>query len=60
MKVKINKDFKDKYTGERYTAGDVKEFDDDRAAELLADPRALVSEVKEAKKAKKPLSKKKK
>lgn len=59
MKIKINKDFKDKYTGERYTAGNVKEFDDNRAAELLADPRTLVSEVKEAKKAKKPLSKKK-
>lgn len=48
MKLKIEKEFKDKYTGEKYTAGSEVEFEDERAKELLSDSRELVSEVKEA------------
>ncbi len=47
MKVRIEKTFTDKYTQERREAGSIVDFDDDRAAELLADPRKVVSEVKE-------------
>jgi hypothetical protein len=47
MKVRIERTFVDKYTQERREAGSIVEFDDDRAAELLADPRNVVSEVKE-------------
>ena len=47
MKVRIEKTFTDRYTGERREAGSIVEFDDNRAAELLADPRQVVSEVKE-------------
>ena len=47
MKVKIEKTFKDKYTGEQRIAGSVVDFEDSRAAELLADPRKVVSSVKE-------------
>jgi hypothetical protein len=47
MKVRIEKTFTDKHTGERREAGSIVEFDDERAAELLADPRQVVSEVKE-------------
>ncbi len=46
MKVRIEKTFTDKHTGERREAGSIVEFDDERAAELLADPRQVVSEVK--------------
>lgn len=49
MKVRIERTFVDKYTQERREAGSIVEFDDDRAAELLADPRNVVSEVKEEK-----------
>lgn len=38
--------FNDKYTGVEYKVGDVVPFDKTRAAELLADPRKLVSETK--------------
>lgn len=47
MKLKIEKEFKDKYTGKKYKAGDTVEFKEERAKELLSDDRALVSEVKE-------------
>lgn len=47
MKVRIERTFTDKYTKERREAGSIVEFDDKRAAELLADPRKVVSEVKE-------------
>lgn len=46
MKLKIEKVFKDKNTGERYDIGKVIEFEEDRAKELLSDERHLVSEVK--------------
>lgn len=51
MKVKIEKTFTDKYTGERREAGSIVDFAEDRAAELLADPREVVSAVKEEEKA---------
>ena len=47
MKVRIEKTFTDKYTGEKREAGSIVDFEDERAAELLADPRQVVSEVKE-------------
>ena len=47
MKVRIEKTFNDKYTGEKREAGSIVDFEDERAAELLADPRQVVSEVKE-------------
>lgn len=60
MKVRIEKTFTDKHTGERREAGSIVDFNDERAAELLADPRQVVSEVKaegqEPKKAEKPKS----
>lgn len=54
MKVRIEKTFVDKYTQERREAGSIVEFDDDRAAELLADPRKVVSEIKEEEKGQEP------
>ena len=56
MKLKIEKNFTDKYNGEKYEAGSEVEFEDDRAKELLDDPRELVTQVK----AKKPAKKSKK
>lgn len=50
MKLVILKEFKDKNTAEVYQAGDVKEFEDARAEELLADPRELVKKNVEKKK----------
>lgn len=50
MKLKIEKPFKDKYTGEMYEAGKEVDFEDDRAEEILSDARGLVAKVKEAKK----------
>lgn len=49
MKLKIVKEFKDKYTGEKYTPGDVKEFEDERAKEILSDSRKLVVKIQEKK-----------
>lgn len=49
MKLKIEKVFTDKFTSETYAVGDVKDFEDARAKELLKDSRKLVSEVKEVK-----------
>ena len=60
MKLKIEADFYDRITGELHKAGAVAEFDEDRAAELLADKRGLVSKAPDPKKtpAKKPAKKK--
>lgn len=61
MKLKIEKEFTDKFTGETYKVDDVKEFEEARAKELLDDPRNLVTQVKEEKKEdKKSTSKKSK
>lgn len=45
MKLKIEIGFTDKYTGQKYNAGEEVVFEDERAKELLADERKLVSEV---------------
>jgi hypothetical protein len=47
MKLKINIEFRDKFNGTKYTKDSIVEFSDDRAKELLADKRKLVSKVKE-------------
>lgn len=57
MKLKIEKVFTDKFTSETYAVGDVKDFEDARAKELLNDSRKLVSEVKEVKEVKEPIKK---
>ena len=44
--LKVEKVFKDKITGELYKVGQIIEVSEDRAKELLADGRGLVSEVK--------------
>lgn len=49
MKLKIEKEFVDKITNAKYKVGDVVEFEDDRAKELVSDFRKLVSKVKEEK-----------
>ena len=51
MKVKINKAFTDKYTGEAYKVGQVVEVTETRAKELLGDARKLVDLVEEKPKA---------
>lgn len=56
MKLKIEKEFTDKYTGKKYKVGDVVEFEEERAKELLSDSRELVSKVTEE--AEKPAEKK--
>lgn len=48
MKLRIEIPFTDKHTGEKYKVGDVKEFALNRANELLADKRNLVSAIEEA------------
>ena len=58
MKLKINIKFTDKITGEKYKDGSIVEFEDERAKELLADKRNLVSEIEEE--SKKPGRKRKK
>lgn len=50
MKLKILVTFTDKYSGMVYHAGDIEEFEDKRAKELLADDRKLVAKVKTEKK----------
>lgn len=64
MKLKIEKEFTDKYTGQKYKVGEKAIFKDERAKELLSDSRELVSQVEdeeEAKEAsKKPAKKSKK
>lgn len=49
MKLTILRQFQDKNTAEVYKGGDVKEFEDARAEELLADPRGLVDKYIEKK-----------
>lgn len=59
MQLKIKKAFKDKFTSALYKVGDVVEFEQARAEELLADNRNLVEAVEEEKE-KKPAGKAKK
>ena len=49
MKLRIEKEFRDKYSGKKYVVGNEVEFVDDRAKELLSDSRNLVSKVAEEK-----------
>lgn len=61
MKLVIKREFRDKFTGELYKVDDVKEFADDRADQILADPRGLAEvapEEPEEPKPKKPAAKK--
>lgn len=51
MKLKILIAFTDKYTDKSYKVGEIVEFDEKRAKELLADKRNLVVLVEEAKEA---------
>ena len=62
MKLKIEKEFRDKYTGQLYKAGEEVVFKDERAEELLSDDRKLVTKIKEDSKEapKKPAKKSKK
>lgn len=41
--LRINKPFQDKITGELYEPGTVRDFVDERAKAILADPRHLAS-----------------
>jgi hypothetical protein len=50
MKLRIEKEFIDKYTQKKYKVGSEVEFEDERAKELLSDDRELVTQVKEASK----------
>lgn len=47
MKLRIKIPMIDKITGEKYEAGEVREFDGARGAELLADPRKMAELVQE-------------
>lgn len=47
MKLKIEKDFSDKYTNAKYKVGQEIDFKEERAKELLADKRGLVSLAEE-------------
>lgn len=49
MRLVIKKVFRDKHTKEVYKVDSIIEFEDERAKELLSDPRKLVEEIKEAK-----------
>ena len=62
MKLRIEKEFTDKYTSKKYKVGSEVEFEEERAKELLSDKRELVTQVKEASKetTKKPTKKSKK
>lgn len=48
MKIRVDVPFTDKYTDVSYSVGDVLEFDDERANELLTDVRNLVTKAEEA------------
>lgn len=50
MKLKVEKEFTDKFTDEKHKIGDVIEVEAKRGKELLADFRKLVTEVKEERK----------
>ena len=55
MKLKVERQFKDKNTDEMHKVDDVFEVDDKRGKELLSDNRNLVTLIKEdAEKAEKP------
>ena len=54
MKIKVEKQFRDKITGDLRNVGDVFEAEDERGRELLNDPRELVTLVKEDKDEEKP------
>lgn len=54
MKIKVEKQFRDKITGELRNVGDVFEAEEERGRELLDDPRELVTLVKEDKDEEKP------
>lgn len=59
MKLKVEKQFRDKITGDLRKVGDIFEADEERAKTLLDDSRELVTLVKEdAEKPKKTRSKK--
>ncbi len=58
MKLEILKQFRDRETKELYMVGDVREFDEARAEELIAHPTGLVKVVQEEKPAEKPKKKK--
>ena len=45
MKVKVNKEFADKYTHEMYKVGSVIEFADDRAKDLIGRELALAVDI---------------
>lgn len=47
MKLKVEKQFRDKITNELHEVGDVFEVDEARGKELLSDSRKLVSAVVE-------------
>ena len=49
MRLLIKNVFRDKNTKEVYKVDSIIEFEDERAKELLSDPRKLVEEIKEAK-----------
>jgi hypothetical protein len=58
MKLKIEQEFTDKYTEEKYSVGSEVEFKEERGRELLDDPRGVVTLIKEeAKKEEKPQTK---
>jgi acetolactate synthase small subunit len=48
MKLKVEKQFRDKVTGQLHKVNDVFSVDDERGAELLNHPMGLVSVSKEA------------
>ena len=54
MKLRIEKVFRDKGTGELYKVGEVHEFSDERAEEILRHPMELVSRFEEPAQEEKP------
>lgn len=57
MKLRIEKVFRDKETGELYKVGEVHEFSDERAEEILRHPMELVSKFEEPAQEEKPKKK---
>lgn len=47
MKLKVEKQFRDKITGKLHEINSVFEVDDERGRELLGDDRNLVTQIKE-------------
>lgn len=58
MILKVERQFRDKYTKELHKVDETFEVSKERAEELLADPRGLVSEAEEQPKAKAKKTKK--